>query len=66
MIGRCKGYRQVEGDISQYRDVLGRNHSEQLVQADLRDIMGSVPDHRNKAGITMKQVVTFFVTFCKK
>lgn len=54
MIGRCKGYRQVEEDISQYRDVLGRNHSEPLVQADLRAITGSVPDHRNQAGIAAK------------
>lgn len=34
--------------------------SEQLVEADLGDFTSSVPDHRNKAGITIKQVVTFF------
>ena len=35
-------------------------HALKVVEADLRDIMGSVPDHYNKGNSTIKQVTQIF------
>lgn len=36
------------------------------LQAYLGDIVGSIPDHHNKGNITIKWVIIFLTSICKK
>lgn len=52
----CEGD-ETHGGRTQWTDLGGINS----VQASLRDIVGVVPDHHNKASVTIKRVFIFLL-----